>query len=268
MYLLYVDESGNANGTQERHFVLGATAVFESTWRYLRADVDDLLAQRFDESVRPREIHCQRVRSGREHYRKWSVRDRLAFLGDYASRVAARPENELRLFAVATDKVWWHRKYPDKNGEDLYLQSFENLVSRFNYFLVRQHKLGRPNRGAIVVDFSNGDLASALRSGLERARRDGTRWLNNIHNIVETVMFLPSHESPGLQIADLCSHAIWRLVEHADDYLARQLLRAFDREPLTSPEHPGRWHGMKYYGDSREIFARFESVWPGFSVRE
>jgi hypothetical protein len=92
-------------------------------------------------------------------------------------------------------------------------------------------------------------------------QRQGTRW-DSLHNLVETVFFLSSHESPGLQLADLASYAVWRLVNANDDSIARRIAPIFDREPLLSRITPGKWHGVKYLGSDPTIKARIQAVWP------
>ena len=82
-------------------------------------------------------------------------------------------------------------------------------------------------------------------------------------NLVESVLFLASHESPGLQVADLCSYAVWRLVEHSDDSLGKPLRHCFDREPVTSHLKPGHWHGVRYYGSDPAVRARLHTLWNG-----
>lgn len=264
VYFLYIDESGDTEGPQAEHFVLGAAALFEGGWTRARLDIVDLLARHFPNGGAPEEIHCVDVRGGKKQYRKWSPQQRNSLLDDFCARAVSKPENELHFFGHVTNKRWWKEKNPGKNGQELYVLAFENLVSRFNYFLIAQHKAGRPSKGAAVVDFSRTDLSTALKSGLHSFRRSGTRWLNAIHNVIETVMFLDSHESPGLQLADLCAYSLWRLTEFDDARLARQISTRFVREPLISLHNPGKWHGIKYYGDDPKIFQRMESVWPGF----
>jgi len=96
---------------------------------------------------------------------------------------------------------------------------------------------------------------------LTRFHASGTRWAS-LENVIETVLFLESHESPGVQLADLASYAMWRLVETGDASLAHDLKYCFDREPITSLHNPGKWHGVRYHGPaSTEARKRINGVW-------
>ena len=72
---------------------------------------------------------------------------------------------------------------------------------------------------------------------------------------------MPSHESPGVQLADIASYAVWRHVEMLGDSMALVCKDMFDREPLTGAINPGKWHGIKYIGNDHVVMSRIYSVW-------
>jgi Protein of unknown function (DUF3800) len=89
----------------------------------------------------------------------------------------------------------------------------------------------------------------------------GTQWAS-LQNIVESVLFLPSHESPGIQMADLAAYALWRAAEANDTTLALKLKYCFDREEYSSNVNPGKWHGIRYHGpSSARARGTLGSVW-------
>jgi hypothetical protein len=259
--LLYVDESGDTSLKGSRHLLLGAAALFEGKWRQLREDLDQLIERYFPNlAFRPSEIHCTDLRRGKKEYSHLSSDERKRLFADLCRLVNGFRESEVTLFAVAYDKRWWFARNPGKSGDDLYIEAFENLVSRFDLFLKRRHSEGRSSKGLIIADPRNSAFSAALRRALIGFQDSGTRWAR-LENIVESVLFLGSHESPGLQVADLCSYAVWRLVEYSDAALAEELRYVFDREPLSSRIRPGEWHGIRYYGNDRAIHARIREVW-------
>jgi hypothetical protein len=162
---------------------------------------------------------------------------------------------------VVIDKPWWFARNPNRTPTDLYLDAFEQLVSRFDLFLRRRHADGHSSKGLIIADPCSSALCGALKSSLLEFQKAGTKWAQ-VYNIVESVLFLGSHESPGLQVADLCSYAVWRLVEFGDDQLIVRLRDAFDREPLSAAVNPGKWHGVKYLGGTPVVEGILENVWP------
>ena len=159
-----------------------------------------------------------------------------------------------------SDKTEWRARNPEKTGDDLYLEAFEELVSRVDLFLRRCHAEGRPSKTLMIVDPHSSAMSGALKRALGSFQTAGTRW-GNLYNVIEAVMFLGSHESPGLQLADLCSYAVWRLVEYGDSGLAGQLVPVFDREPLSSALNAGKWHGVKYFGTDPATLASIRKCW-------
>ena len=263
MYLCYVDESGDTGQGRgcSRHLLLGAAALFEGRWSYVQKDFEDLLTHWFPIPPRPREIHSSDVRAGRNEFAALQRPQRQALLSDAYRIVTSLLDTEVRLFTIVVDKADWFARHPRKTGEDLYEHAFEDLVSRFDLFLRRRYAEGQASKGIMICDPCSSGLTTALKAALRRFQSAGTRWAN-LYNVVETVLFLESHESPGLQMADLCSYAVWRLVEYNDASFVMQLAGAFDREPLTATRHPGKWHGVKYLGHDPAVAAAIQAVWP------
>ena len=139
---------------------------------------------------------------------------------------------------------------------------FEDLTSRFDLHLRRRHAEGTPCKGVIIADEHKQSLSRALKANHKQFQKDGTRWGRQIYHLVETVFFLSSHESPGLQLADLAAFASWRLVTANDASIASRIAAIFDREPMVSQRTPGKWHGVKYIGADPVMKARLASVWP------
>jgi hypothetical protein len=244
-----------------RHLLLGAAALFEGKWRRLKTDIESLLARYFPNAAdRPPEIHCSDVRRGRNQHSKLDRPQRARLLQDACAIVAGLGEKEVTLFTVVYDKKWWWHRNPGKSGDDLYQAAFENLISRFDYYLKRRHAEGQSSKGLIIADPRSTAFSAALRSAVLKYHAVGTQWAK-LENLVESVLFLASHESPGLQVADLCSYAVWRFVEHSDDSLGKPLRHCFDREPVTSHLKPGHWHGVRYYGSDPAVRARLQTLW-------
>jgi hypothetical protein len=261
VYLCYIDESGDPGPGGSAYLLLGAAALFEGKWRSLDHDLDELIRKYFpNTSLRPTEIHLASLRSGKKEYRSLTRQQRSELLSDYIDILTQLLPTEIRLFSVIAEKAWWFSKNPGKTGDDLYMELFEDLSSRFDLFLRRRYAENAPSKGMIIADPHKQALTSAIKKNHRAFQRRGTRW-GQLHNLIETVFFLPSHESPGLQLADLCSYAVWRLVAANDPSIASKISDLFDREPLTSTRNPGRWHGIKLLGSSAQL--QLNQVWPG-----
>ena len=243
MYLLYVDESGDTGPQGSSHLVLAGAALFEGKWRWIKRDLEALLTRYFPATAtRPRELHCAEARKGRGPYAQLTQGQRDALLADACALLDNLKEKELALFTVVTDKAWWYARNPGKTGDDLYLAAFEDLISRFDYYLKRRHHEGESAKGLIIADPRHQAFCAALRQAVLQFHLVGTQWAR-LENVIESVLFLPSHESPGVQLADLTAYAIWRAVQAGDVTLASRLKHCFDREPGG-----GKWHGLRYHG--------------------
>lgn len=241
--------------------LLGAAALFEGRWWNAQQELSAVITKHFPTPPRPQEIHCTDVRRGKHEFSRLPRAQRPQLLADACAAVTSMLDTELRLFTVIIDKGYWFARNPGKTGNELYEDAFEQLVSRFDLYLRRRHAEGQPSKGIMIVDPCSTALTAALKAALRRFQAAGTRWAN-VYNVVETVVFLESHESPGLQMADVCSYATWRLVEFGDSSLATQIASAFDREPLTGLKNPGKWHGVKYFGNDAVVQARIRATWP------
>lgn len=260
MYLCYVDESGDPGPRGSAHLILTGTALFEGKWTAVRQQLEQLLSVYWPSGPRPTEIHLAELRTGKGFFRGLTPLLRSRLEGDLCSIASNLLSTELRVFTVIADKARWFARHPGKTGDDLYVELFEHLSSRFDLFLRRRNAEGAPSKGIVIADPHKAQLSKALQSHHAAAQAHGNRW-STIYNLIETIFFLGSHESPGLQLADLFAHAVWRLVTADDQRLAKALADCFDREPLSSSRHPGKWHGIKCLDLDPVVQGRVTSVW-------
>lgn len=261
MYLCYVDESGDPGPHGSSHLVLTGAAIFEGKWRHLRQDLEQVIHRYWPQGARPTEIHLAELRSGKSAFRSLTKAQRTQLESDLCLLATNLLATELRAFTVIADKRSWFSKNPGKVGDDLYVEMFEQLSSRFDMFLRRRNAEGAPSKGIIIADPHKDQLSRALRSQYSAAQVHGNRW-SAIYNLIETVFFLDSHESPGLQMSDLFSYAVWRVTTAGDVALAQQLFGCFDREPLNSAKNPGKWHGVKTLDLDQATMTRINGLWP------
>jgi hypothetical protein len=261
MYLLYVDESGDPGRSGFRYLVLGAAAVFEGKWLPVESEIRSLLERYFPSGARPLEIHMSELRKGKKEFRHLTPAQRNSLIADFCTLALNLLPTELVMFAVIADKPHWFANNPGKTGDDLYAEMFEDLSSRFDLFLRRRYAENAPSKGIIIADPHKPSLSESLKTNQRIYQRQGHRW-DVLYNLVETVFFLASNESPGIQLADLASYALWRLVSADDDGLSRRIAPVFDREPLTARINPGKWHGIKYLGNDAAVRTRIASIWP------
>jgi Protein of unknown function (DUF3800) len=220
VYLLFLDESGVAGGTD---FVLGGVAIAGDRWYELRRRWNDTrgLGGEYPES----EIKWSRVKRSSELIHR--LADLLIDCDATAFAVHLRPHEARK----AEPELF-------KSGEHTYATGLMFLAERFQYFLA-----AKDDYGAIVIDHRNGNQDDRLRLFFRRLADKGTPFMT-LDRIVDPIMLSPSHHTLGIQAADLVVGPILTLsraeepglsqrrVEQARE-LHQRLLPCFARHPKT-----------------------------------
>ena len=219
MYLLYVDESGDPNSTNENHFVLGGVAIFERQIYHLNESLNELQRQFFPTATDLIEFHASDMyRRNKEPWHSLP-REKCQQIVDSVYRVISEshPMGTV-LFSVVIDRGF-------QSVTDLVGRAFEELCNRFDLYLTRLHREGNEQRGLVLLDESR--YEDRLRQLLVTYRTTGTRF-GTIYNIPETPVFTASHNSRILQLADFCSWAVFRRYERGDTSHLDKIISKFD----------------------------------------
>lgn len=221
MHILYVDDSGHVENSNERYFILGGLAVFERGIYHLIKSVDDCVEGFGLGANEDIELHGSPMYSGRDAVwrtvrerprREQMIKDALGCLQNNASS---------RLFAVAVDKE-------AVAPEDPVSLAFEELCNRFNLFLQRNyHRTNEAHRGLIVMDDTKHE--QPLQALARHFRVNGGRW-GRYRNLAEVPFFVDSRASRLVQLADLVAYATWRKYEHQDGRFFDALVPKFDED--------------------------------------
>jgi len=130
-----------------------------------------------------------------------------------------------RLFAECIDKVHFD---PSKARYGVEGQAFEQVVSRFEQFLVNTSPpKGQKHYGLIVHD-NNATIARKHTTLMRDFREAGTFW-TKIDRIVETPLFVDSSLTRMVQVADLCGYALRRYLENKEETLFKLVYTRADR---------------------------------------
>jgi hypothetical protein len=147
-------------------------------------------------------------------YAHLTIEERKAFLNSIADTINSW--KDAVLFAEAQDKA----KAQPVNAFDV---AFEQVVTRFNTFLgARGQAMG------MIVQDNNQTVSSLLTASMRRYHREGTIW-SKIDRIIETPLFVDSHLTSMVQVADLCAVAVRRFCEKGDRELFDRIKSRFDR---------------------------------------
>lgn len=227
MYILYVDDAGSVGNHEERHFVLGGVALFERHVEHLERALDSVAEATGLEDPRTLEFHGNQILPGSKKWRAVRGQDRRRGILLDALRAAGTLRGRWAAFGVVVHKAAVSPRDPVEFA-------FEQLCSRFDYFLRRQTRDGMAQRGLIILDRSTRE--TRLQELATTFRRDGHGW-GRLQCVVDVPFFVDSRATRAIQYADLVTYALWRRFEQDDPEFFDAIRHRFDT-------HGGVVHGL------------------------
>jgi len=161
--------------------------------------------------------------------------ERVDLLRQVAEAVAGW--EDCHLFAEASDKNSF-RGIPPKTPP--FEEAFTQVVSRLHRFLETQN----PQEHGLLVQDRNETMARRLTELMRGFHAQGTRW-TTLPLIVETPLFVDSHLTSLVQVADLCAYATRRYCENNERTLFDIVL------PRFHTADDGRLVGARHYTGQR-----------------
>lgn len=219
MYLLYVDESGTTSDPNQQYFVLAGFCAFERQGWWISRELDKIAARFNPADPNSLELHGSPMRSGRGVWHSFTKAEREQAIED-ALNVFVQSHASNRLFGSVVKKI-------SISPQDPVEIAFEQLSSRFDYYLKRLHNNGDTQRGPIVFDKST--YETTLQTLATDFRTKGHTW-GLIRNFAEVPLFLNSKASRLIQLADLIAYAIFRFYEKGDNTFYSIIQNRFDSD--------------------------------------
>ena len=128
-----------------------------------------------------------------------------------------------RLFAECVDKVHFGQNRPGRTIDE---QAFEQIVSRFEQYIVSTDEPNQDRKFGLLVHDNNQTVAKKHTDLMRNFHHQGTLW-TRIDRLIETPLFVDSELTRMVQIADLCSYALRRYLENQEtDLFSRIFVRA------------------------------------------
>jgi len=230
LYFLYLDESGNPDSAEDKHFVLAGLAVHEARTDPISREVDRLQEQIFPNRP-PIDFHVSPMRAGKGVWRDIPKESRESHIEALAA-IIERQERGVTLFASVIEKD------ATKYGEVAVKDATEQVTKRFDTFLRRQLSERQSKQRGLIV-FAEGRFHERARIWVKGFRELGTKW-GVVSNLSDIPYFASSKESRLLQLADLVAHSLFLAYERNDLSRAKRLLSRFDQKD-------GVLHGISHY---------------------
>ncbi len=235
MYLLYLDESGDANGWQsQKHFVLAGVAVYENLIAALDREIQRIQEKYFPGVTIPIAFHATDIRRGKGQFEQFQPSRREEILNDIYGLIKNTRFPSCLIFATAMhiSKV--------ENPLQVRRDTLEDICQRFNTFLMRQYKADRPSKGLLIIDQNK---MEEYRQLIAEFRQSGTKY-GYLGNIVDIPYFARCCETRLLQLADFVANATFRYYEKQEVNQLDMIYDKFDRQYKDGP-HVGLKHFTK-----------------------
>lgn len=218
MTLLYADEAGSITDPHQMFFVLAGVSIFERQIYWVSAELDKI-AHRFNpDNPSTIELHASPMYHGKGKWRAFTKAERHQALKD-TLQVFANSHRTNRMFACVVRK--------SIITKDPVEYSFEQLSSRFDYYLRRLGNNGNLQKGIIIFDKST--YETTIQNLATDFRTIGHSW-GVIKSMAEVPLFLDSKASRLIQLADIIAYAIFKHYEQGDDELYSIISNRWDKE--------------------------------------
>ena len=208
MHMMYVDESGDpgyprskdfpVSGGPTRFFVRAGVVLHGWKWMQVSRMVTDF--KKSHGLSWDSEIKAKYVRRGKKAFAGWSPSDRKQFLLDLLDSIGREIEIHILVVVIAKDSVDRSQRVRFTNPS---VRSLELLLERYNLFLSEQ------------ID----KCGIAILDATESQNDENLRYFQNYlltfsdhlepRRIAEGTLFMPSHTTNLLQLADVCANVIY-----------------------------------------------------------
>lgn len=210
MHLLYLDDSGSPGNINEKNFVLGGFIIQEKNLYWVNQRLDELAKKYGHGQGDDVEFHASEIAGGRSA--PWnSIRvkqERIEVIKEVLA-IAADGRNDIKILSCAIDKSAVH------NGDPVAI-AFEDLCSRFHYFLKKQYHANKDHGGNGLIILDESSHETTLQELARNFRTLGTKWGFTTNNIQEVPLFVNSKASRCIQLADHIAYSVFRRYEHGD----------------------------------------------------
>lgn len=219
MHLLYADESGSSSDPKQIHFVLAGLSTFERQGFWISNELDKIASRFNPADPNSIELHGSPMFGGKSVWRKVPKDTRIEAIKD-CLKVFSNSHRSNRIFGCVVRKSTISPKDPVEFA-------FEQLASRFDYFLRRLHKSGDSQRGIIIFDKST--YETTIQNLATDFRTIGHTW-EIIRNFSEVPLFIDSKASRLIQLSDLIAYSMFRKYELNDDQFFSIIEHRIDSE--------------------------------------
>ncbi|MGP6221049.1 DUF3800 domain-containing protein [Caldiplasma sukawensis] len=218
---MYVDESGDYNNWDEnKTFVMAGVAVHEGQIGKISQSLDQVQQKYFSDLQVQISFHATDIKNGKKAFKDLPSSERGQILTDLYNVFNYFCFPNLVAYATVVSANYVKR---DTQVLDL---AFEDMMTRFNTFLVRQHRNKHPTKGLTIIDQAHEKKYRELFDGY---RVGGTKY-GSVNNIVDIPYFAGRRDTRMLQLADILAYGVFQYYEHSKKDYFDVIKERFDRK--------------------------------------
>jgi len=216
MYLCFIDESGlppkpQQVGKRPPYFVIAGVIIHEAQWHDIAEELRALKARpefRVRGEIKWRYFGPANTDEANSvAHLDQEARD--AFRGAFYGIITKRKAVKI-IACVACVEAAYEQPYVTTQ-EDLYQLTYKPVSERFQYFLQDMERtVGSAQLGIMIADHRGKAQDEGLRHRHHRFVEGNAPVFSAYKNYIETIFLTPSHNSVGIQLADMVAGAIGR----------------------------------------------------------
>lgn len=215
MHLMYVDEAGDpghpksgdstSSGGPTRFFLRAGVVLHGWKWMRVNKMIADFKRSRG--LAWDTEIKANHIRRGKKAFAGWSPSDRKEFLLDLLESIGREIDVHILVVVIAKEQVDRMQRERFANPS---VRSLELLLERYNLFLSGQSD----KCGITILDATESKSDENLRYFQNYLLKFSDHL--DPRRIIEGTLFMPSHTTNLLQLADVCANVIYRRYARPD----------------------------------------------------
>lgn len=235
MHLFFIDESGTppkpTAPNPRPYFVIAGVAIPGDSWHSLSEDLRNLKNDtRFQISGEIKwRFFGEQNPEKHNSLSHLSQETRNEFRSEFFSLIVRRPE--IKIIACVTSVAAAYETSYVNSDDDIYEYTYKPISERFQYYLQEVSTKDDKSLGLMICDHRGRNQDERLRAHHLRLLHSSAPHFSAYQNFVETLFLTPSHQSVGIQFADMITGAIGRYFNSKDNFWAKKIAPSFRRSP-------------------------------------
>ena len=229
MHLLFIDESGTPPKPTDNglaYFVIAGLVIPEDRWTGMRGKLIGLKRRTGYKGEVKWRYFAPNNKQEENPMKEWPQQQRN-FFRDEVFKIITDAKS-CKILACVSETPTAYGLGNVNGQEDLYFRTYKPVTERFQYLLQDITKVsGSDTMGLIVADHRGRDGDERMRAQHERLVREKGQYTSTYSNFIESLFFVPSHMSIGIQLVDMVAGAIWRAQAHNDQTWYERLRPSF-----------------------------------------